>query len=322
MLLSQRFEKMESRDSVFAILGLVERDKLATVADPSLLRVDYTKTLPDVLRDATRYALCQAEGLEVLSLAEPCSDQTENVGDFPSWAARIDLRRGIRDLCLLPRFYHASSGLDPQPLLADTTYGAEVLLVEGIVVAQVTQANPIFPDGLLTFADLHSGLRIAKATAVRHCSPAFREYSIQDCTSLASAITAATASGLTRAQPEDMNMLSSYLAHLDINEDDPVSILPHDIEKLRHINQSVDLHKAVGRQVFVTSESSIGLGPISMQANDIVVVLRGGVLPFILRKVSRFYQLIGPAYVHDIMDGEAVETSKAKNEPEILFPLR
>jgi hypothetical protein len=322
MLLSQRFEKMESRDSVFAILGLVERDKLATVADPSLLRVDYTKTLPDVLRDATRYALCQAEGLEVLSLAEPCSDQTENVRDFPSWAARIDLRRGIRDLCLLPRFYHASSGLDPQPLLADTTYGAEVLLVEGIVVAQVTQANPIFPDGLLTFADLHSGLRIAKATAVRHCSPAFREYSIQDCTSLASAITAATASGLTRAQPEDMNMLSSYLAHLDINEDDPVSILPHDIEKLRHINQSVDLHKAVGRQVFVTSESSIGLGPISMQANDIVVVLRGGVLPFILRKVSRFYQLIGPAYVHDIMDGEAVETSKAKNEPEILFPLR
>lgn len=67
----------------------------------------------------------------------------------------------------------------------------------------------------------------------------------------------------------------------------------------------------------------MGIGPRSMQPNDIVVVLRGGNTPFILRKgIDEQYHLVGEAYVHGILKGEAVRLAKARGEEEIVFPLR
>jgi hypothetical protein len=322
MSFSQGFEKTEPRDSVFAILGLLDRDRLLTDADPTLLEVDYTKPLPDILRDAMRYALCQRGDISTLVLAEPCSDILEDTETMPSWAARIDLRRGPETLIRLPIFFYASQGLGNPDFLADTTHGTEVLLVEGIVVDQVLQAAPLYPERLLTFSGLYAGLRKAKAMAVQRCGLAFQENSTQAYTAMAFAITAAEARGEKRVQPEDLVMLSEYLARLDTNEETPGHPLPHDIQTLRDINRIVHLHNAFRRQLFVTSEGNMGLGPLSMRADDLVVILRGGYVPFVLRKIGNFYQFKGPAYVHGIMDGEAVETSKARNEPEMLFMLR
>jgi hypothetical protein len=322
MVLSQSFEKTEPRDSVFAILGLLDRGKLFRDADPALLEVDYAKPLPNILHDATRYALHQRGDLATLDLAEPCSDSLEDIETMPSWAARIDLRRGPQDLSPLPEFFYASQGLGSPNFLTDTTHGTEVLLVEGIVVDQILQATPLHSERLFTVEDLYAGLRKAKAMAVRHCGLAFQENSIQAYTAMAFAITAAETRGEKRLQPEDLVMLSEYLARLDTNEDATEKPLPQDIQTLIDINQIVHLHNAFRRQLFVTSEGNMGLGPLSMRADDMVVVLRGGILPFVLRKIGESYQLIGPAYLHGIMDGEAVETSKARNEPEMLFMLR
>jgi hypothetical protein len=322
MFFSQRFEKTEPRDSVFAILGLLDRGKLFPDADPALLEVDYAKPLPDILRDATRYTVHQRGDLAALVLAEPHSDLLEDIENIPSWAARIDLRRGPRDLDPLPSFFHANQGLASPKFLADTTHGTELLLVEGIVVDQVLQATPLFPESLNTCEILYAGLKKAKAMAVRHCDLAFQEDSIQEYTAMAFAITAAQTSSYTRAQAEDLVMLSEYLARLDTNEDATEKPLPQVIQTLRDIKQIVCLYTAFRRQLFVTSEGNMGLGPLSMRADDLVVVLRGGDVLFVLRKKGEFYQLIGPAYMHGMMDGEAVETSKARNEPEMMFMLR
>jgi hypothetical protein len=322
MFFSQRFEKAERRDSVFAILGLMDRNEPSTDADPALLEVDYAKAIPDILRDATRYALCQKGTLGALTLAEPCSDLPEDIENIPSWAARIDLHRGLEDLVMLPSFYHACQGFETPTFLADMTYGPEVLLVEGIVVDQVLQATPLCPKRLRTLEDLYAGLRKAKTMAVRHYGLASQENSIRGYLAMAFAITATHTWSNTRAQPADLVMLSEYLARLDTNEDAPENPLPHDIQALIDINQIVHLGNAFRRQLFVTSEGNMGLGPLSMQADDLVVILRGGYVPFVLRKIGNFYQFKGPAYVHGIMDGEAVETSKARNEPEMLFMLR
>jgi hypothetical protein len=322
MSFSQGFEKIEPRDSVFAILGLLDRGRLLADADPTLLEVDYTKPLPDILRDAMRYALCQRGDISTLVLAEPCSDILEDIETMPSWAARIDLRRGPKDLIRLPIFSYASQGLGDPEFLADTTHGTEVLLVEGIVVDQVLQATPLYPERFLTFEELYAGLRKAKAMAMRRCGLAFQENSIQAYTAMAFAITAAETRGEKRLQPEDLVMLSEYLARLDTNEETPGDPLPDDIQTLRDINQIVHLHNAFRRQLFVTLEGNMGLGPLSMQADDLVVILRGGEIPFVLRKIGDFYHFKGPAYVHGIMDGEAVKASKARNEPEMLFMLR
>jgi hypothetical protein len=53
-----------------------------------------------------------------------------------------------------------------------------------------------------------------------------------------------------------------------------------------------------------------GLAPTSAQEGDLICILFGCSVPVILRRVGppddHFYYLIGEAYVHGIMDGEAL----------------
>jgi hypothetical protein len=56
-------------------------------------------------------------------------------------------------------------------------------------------------------------------------------------------------------------------------------------------------------------ENWMGFAPMDSEAEDIIALLEGGRVPYILRpKVGMeegYYELIGDAYVHGIMDGEA-----------------
>jgi hypothetical protein len=64
------------------------------------------------------------------------------------------------------------------------------------------------------------------------------------------------------------------------------------------------------RRLIVTQKQYLGLTSEHVQAGDIIAILVGGQLPFVLRKVHSHYILIGEAYVHGIMDGEAVAESR------------
>jgi hypothetical protein len=59
------------------------------------------------------------------------------------------------------------------------------------------------------------------------------------------------------------------------------------------------------RRPFISARGYIGLGPIELQAGDIVVIFMGAKLPYILRRYeSSRYRLVGEAYVQGIMYGE------------------
>lgn len=74
------------------------------------------------------------------------------------------------------------------------------------------------------------------------------------------------------------------------------------------------------RRFFLTEKGYMGLGPKSMRKGDVVFILRGGQVPFLLRPAGRenvhrvgevdTHVLVGDCYVHGIMDGEAVPESK------------
>ena len=67
------------------------------------------------------------------------------------------------------------------------------------------------------------------------------------------------------------------------------------------------------RYVFLTEDKQLlGLCPEETQSEDQVYILQGGLTPFILRPISqdsceKTYQLVGKAYVHGYMHGEAME---------------
>jgi hypothetical protein len=72
-------------------------------------------------------------------------------------------------------------------------------------------------------------------------------------------------------------------------------------------------HRVFGR----TSKGYFVLAPRVMQVGDIVCVLFGGKMPFILRPWGQRYLLAGECYVHGLMDGEAMgmlERGEVKEE--------
>lgn len=62
------------------------------------------------------------------------------------------------------------------------------------------------------------------------------------------------------------------------------------------------------RLIFVTSSHRIGKGPVSTRKGDEVWILQGARVPYVLRPLGeRKYELVGEAYIHDIMNGETFD---------------
>lgn len=78
--------------------------------------------------------------------------------------------------------------------------------------------------------------------------------------------------------------------------------------ELGHLAGDGEAHTAWhGRTMVVTERGHLGLAPKHVQVNDLVVILWGGQLPFLLRKSGDYYVLIGETYVDGVMDGEALD---------------
>ncbi|EAQ84436.1 hypothetical protein CHGG_08450 [Chaetomium globosum CBS 148.51] len=71
----------------------------------------------------------------------------------------------------------------------------------------------------------------------------------------------------------------------------------------------------IGKRPFLTSEGYLGMGPDDVKEGDVVVVLCGGRIPFILRpteselelpKKTKLFEFVGEAYCDGVMDGGVV----------------
>jgi hypothetical protein len=114
-----------------------------------------------------------------------------------------------------------------------------------------------------------------------------------------------------------------YTFRLELEEDPslhnrgPVVLLDDEDE---HIARPLNVHESFcgmvpNHRFFITQKGYIGMGPPDTERGDQVWIFLGGQVPFIARKVeqdnvyegNRRLHLVGDAYVHGIMDGEAFE---------------
>lgn len=77
------------------------------------------------------------------------------------------------------------------------------------------------------------------------------------------------------------------------------------------------LRNGFRRRFFITSKGHLGSGPASMEKDDEVYIIFGAKFLIILRKEPSCpgYRLIGQAYIHGIMHGEALSAMKPKLGP-------
>jgi hypothetical protein len=77
------------------------------------------------------------------------------------------------------------------------------------------------------------------------------------------------------------------------------------------------------RRFIRTTEDRIGLGPESVDVGDRVCIVQGARTPFIIRKEEGYgqneYRLIGDAYIHGMMHGEALKAPGFKWEDMVLL---
>ncbi|KAJ4299110.1 hypothetical protein N0V90_004354 [Kalmusia sp. IMI 367209] len=85
-----------------------------------------------------------------------------------------------------------------------------------------------------------------------------------------------------------------------------------ELDAYRHVRQ---------RRMFWTSKGSLGLGPQCMCVDDIVVILYGGNMPYVLRPRGDRFLFMGPAYIDNIMHGEVIDDLRAGKMQEQTFCL-
>jgi hypothetical protein len=66
----------------------------------------------------------------------------------------------------------------------------------------------------------------------------------------------------------------------------------------------------------------MGLFPQSVESYDLICILYGSQVPFVLRPKNGHYQLIGECYVHGKMDGEVIQDIKYCRFHEEYFDIR
>lgn len=113
---------------------------------------------------------------------------------------------------------------------------------------------------------------------------------------------------------------SAYLLNAILNSESGSSSPKHArqdiLEALRDLSIGGNAESYVGlaknfcrnRAFFVTADrKTIGIGPVNLVEGDVIAVLFGGGVPYILRPQNRQYEFIGESYVLGLADGQALE---------------
>ncbi|KAF2473585.1 uncharacterized protein BDR25DRAFT_386379 [Lindgomyces ingoldianus] len=77
----------------------------------------------------------------------------------------------------------------------------------------------------------------------------------------------------------------------------------------------------VDRRFVRTEKGYFGFWPAECREADIVAVVSGGSMPYVLRPTNGGYMLVGDPYVHGIMDGEAFKGAARGSKELRIFVL-
>ncbi|EME48317.1 hypothetical protein DOTSEDRAFT_67412 [Dothistroma septosporum NZE10] len=313
--LAINLDASEDKDHVFGVLGLMECCRRAETV-PKPLTPEYRKTLLEVYRDATLYAITEnPAGVErVLRKVRHKTTQDFQGDDWLSWVPRWQRRRDKYVHPINMPIIFDAGGKRSQ--LKDTTplqTNLDILSLEGCCIDRVETCSTVLqynakPRDTLRWIEEVEGL----------CRD-------RDQGNLSSVLLGGANYEGQPVTPEDCASFDGYVSGLRDG------VYPKSVRRAR-LNDDEDIESAArfdhafrdaseNRRVFVTTEGFIGLGVKFLEPRDVVVVLYGVRTPCILRKWGDHWKFLGQAYVHGIMYGEAMDEHKASGKPDEVFNI-
>ena len=323
----------DERDKVFALLGLTS----SSLAQERVVQVtpDYSKPAADIYRSLTRQYINKRKNLDII-----CHATLSNHMLVPSWVPSWSWYDP--GLSVLPK--HRILGARHEPMYRccgdleldrELLFGTElsgssrlwlngfkfdVVSIIGSVATNVQNLGLELPINGVTdlLKEWKSMSEICSHMYRSNLEEAFRRTLLADAIggkryqeNTHSAVIAKETDGgaLTndsvRESPPDFVYLIE--GRLGTAEKESQSSLEERLNSRIDLSEASIKRAAIKRAFFVTEKGYMGLGPSSMEEGDLVYVLSGGQVPFILRPtvLAEGFSLVGESYVHGIMDGEA-----------------
>jgi hypothetical protein len=278
----------DPRDKVFALLGMTPE------AAEQALAPNYSTPTRDVFISLVKFLISRDKNLDVL-----CHVQNPtSVDGLPSWVPDWSCPRTSRALGYpRPSKWYYKTALD-SPAAVEFLPGSEILAAQGKAVDKISQVGPRYEMGAESSSPTlrqwqEIALTVPRDPLGKDQQTAFLETLI--------------ASPPYAVNPFVQRFSASWTSEV---------LYERSVD-----DQSVDLHKASeaaifqrqvnkacgGRRFFMTERGYIGLGPAELQHGQLVTVLLGGQVPFVLCEREERVTLVGECYVHGFMNGEAIK---------------
>ncbi|OCK78033.1 hypothetical protein K432DRAFT_281275, partial [Lepidopterella palustris CBS 459.81] len=341
-LRTREFRSTDPRDKIFGILALAEETWQIRHL-PLELQPNYAKRAIEVYCDFTYGLIRLSKSLELLSAVDPIAVESALVSGkplystLPSWVPTLTEGRGIARIFGYLKLYNAAGDTAAVPRSLDQ---GKTLILNGTRFTRVQHISPTFEEvGFQPKQDNMVGL-IAVWAAFLKFTRSNPECPYAD-NLITTFIQTLTCCGFSNASafretidslPFDRILRTSLYPLLEADfasywqEMDPsfraFTALPNDRSRLQEqcakgrarsfwvlLGNSID-----SRRFFFTPDGYFGLGPSTIEPGDLVCILYGGDIPYILREnpvhrddvepAPALFTFIGECYVHGVMDGE------------------
>lgn len=303
-------------DKLYATFGLAEETAFMEERGiHTLLEPDYTKTITTVYRDLAKFLIIEYGSLIVLSYANGYSVDRPN---WPSWVPDWSLIKPSTEIWRWHRQKLFKAGGD-EALTIDLSGDDDLLVLEGRRVDTVRiYGDKLKSQGFGFVPDkqerefVSTAWRIMKTRdsgsreASRNSKP--RDLLCSFIYTITTGLQGVNAWGedTTGALADAAKWFTQY-----VSKSMPPLVTPTgnwfggkrpDAGRFHE----AFVHACKGRRFFTTEAGRIGVGPEFMKEGDLIVILFGGQVPYIVREVEGKHRLIGECYIDGIMQGEAV----------------
>lgn len=299
-------------DKVFGLLGLAPESFRAKVC------LDYNRSVEEVYTNVIVAAIAETRNLNVLSYIY--GRRTGRL-DLPSYVP--DFTAAVHDKwvpnylsrCLVTLdYYNASRGTEPDFKILDANTAATSALIFDTI--QDT-ARGSFDDSWTQKLDEYRRL----AGLSSSCSPPSCSTSQSFWQTLCGGIYY-DFQGTSWFRPVKDSDYPSYLKwQAWINAGQPLEREEKDVLDFNRVFSTA----VAGRKMVITSRGFLGLAPWRASVGDVLAIMPGGKVPYVLRPMvtrrdsgfdegtpnrSQQYQFIGDAYVHGAMHGEVYDETR------------
>ncbi|KAH7324724.1 heterokaryon incompatibility protein-domain-containing protein [Stachybotrys elegans] len=305
-----RFEASKDHDKIYALLGLVEESDQA-------VKPSYRKSTSEMLMDYVRFYVVRDKSLETI-----CSNRSTKCRFGPTWTPELHREHYAHELILQGEHniaaYNACATRRADDVVFDIPKG--LLRARGIEIGTLDVVIGPWIEGTEMGTALSGPMDLAQRSGHQEfinglrsfVAPIANDEEVYDAF-WRSLVADRGIQGMgeddIRPAPADMRFQSRMFFGLeglpDRNLPDHVKL---EIFQSRTGRFLGSMTQAIINRTFVkTIDGQMGLGPYQAEAGDVVVILYGCQVPVVLRpQAEGRYEVVGSAYIHGVMDGEAV----------------